>query len=147
MSDDDLEEQLDVIGQRVTETWLMVSQIRGFLVGVAVGMIGFELVVGLLGCAGEARAYDIQTTFDTVPGAEAYAVTVGGRVTAIVPGGDPTSTTSVSVQAIGQGTVSAPSNTITIPPPCDRYDLDGDGLVTSSDVLELMLTVQGGTCE
>ena len=96
-----------------------------------------------------AFAYEVQATWDAVPGADSYAVEVNGAVTAIVPGGSPTTTTSVSVRAVGLGTISPPSNTLTIPAlmtECERMDVDGQQGVTATDVARIMQAVVEGEC-
>lgn len=107
------------------------------------------VAIPFIGCAAMAEAYELAVTFDTVAGAEAYVVTANETRTVIAAGGDPYSPTTVYVEAVGQGTISAPSNTLTVPAQateCQRMDLDDDGLVTSSDVLQIMLSVQDGVC-
>lgn len=48
MSDEELEEQLDVIGQRVTETWIMVARLRGLIYGIVIGLIITSIMYILL---------------------------------------------------------------------------------------------------
>ena len=95
------------------------------------------------------EAYDIQATWTAVGGAQAYAVAVNGTVTAIVPGGVETSTTTVSVEAIGAGSISQPSNTLAIPPTitiCEQMDVDEQPGVTATDVARVMQAVVEGEC-
>ena len=119
--------------------------------GVGIGLLVFMvlMVIGVV-CPCPAHGYDIEATFDAVPSADGYLVHVGETVTAVAPGGDPYVTTTVYVEATRGDEVSAPSNTIEIPPlltECERMDLDGDGIVTASDLLSLWLTVTEGMCD
>ena len=128
----------------------MSKAISSFIIYVTGAVIGMFAAAALgLICPCPAEGYDIEATFDSVPTADGYRVTVNETVTAVAPGGDPYATTTVYVQATRGDEVSAPSNTITIPPlltECERMDLDGDGLVAASDLLTLWLTVQEGIC-
>lgn len=72
-----------------------------------------------------------------------------GDVEALAYGGDPTSTTTVSILAIGPDCTESESNSIDIPPQvsqCQQADLNDDGAVTAVDILEAVRLLESGAC-
>ena len=128
--------------------WLLIILWLGLAV-LIVWIIFFFLAI-IFRIDENAEAYDVEVTFDGVDNADHYAIVIGNTQTIVAAGGNPYASTTVTVYAIGGGRLSAPSNTLILPPlveDCERMDLDNNGALTASDALVLLHFLDTGVCD